>query len=95
MGKMGAAPRLQFLPIRSRGLNGRSALAVFVLCGSLVAGPGFLLMEGLLLPARWKRSSNKCAPIYHAQHITGELGGRLFMPAGARTDLSGVHGLKL
>lgn len=31
-------------------------------------------MEDFLLLARWKQSSNKCGPIYHPQHITGELG---------------------
>lgn len=31
-------------------------------------------MEDLLLLARWKWNSNKCGPIYHPQHITGEPG---------------------
>lgn len=91
--KKGALHDIQFLPIRSRSPN-RSKSEVFGSTEILVQAWVFLLMDDLLLLARWTRSSNKCGPIHHPQHITGELGW-LFMPAGAWTDLSWVHGLKL
>ena len=58
----------------SCNLNGGSK--PLEICRNLVAGLlfFFVLMEDLLLLARWKRSSNKCGPIHHPQHITGELG---------------------
>lgn len=93
--KNGSRPWLQFLPIRSWSLNGGPKPEVFGSAKILLQACFFyILMDDLLLLARWTRSSNKCGPIYHLQHITGELGW-LFMPAGAWTDLSGVHGLKL
>lgn len=90
----GSCPWLQFLPIRSCSRNSGSKPEVFSSAEILLQAWVSLLMDDLLLLARWTRSSNKCGPIYHPQHITGELGW-LFMPAGAWTDLSWVHGLKL
>ncbi len=70
----GSCSRLQFLPTRSCSLSSGSKPGVFGCAEILLQARVFLLMEDLLLLARWKRSSNKCGPIYHLQHITGELG---------------------
>lgn len=70
----GSCPWRQFLPNRSCSLNCGSKPIVLGCAEILLQAWVFLLMGDSLLLARWKRSSNKCGPIYHPQHITGELG---------------------
>lgn len=70
----GSCPSLQLSQIGSCSLNSESKTVVLGCAEIQLQAWVFLLMEDLLLLASWKQSSNKCGPIYHLQHITGQLG---------------------